>query len=174
MTPRDRMIEKATEYSLGTYSRKFVAPVFQRLIRAEDAARPSGPTPVMVNGQLDDVLRLVGECVCVTCGKRAYWTGNRFQGMHTGHFLASRCNSILFEEDNVAPQCAHCNYYRDGEPQLFRTWMLSVRGEEVVERLEALKTTVVHFTREELVDKKIEYSDRLKAAEIILKGVHRG
>jgi hypothetical protein len=44
--------------------------------------------------------------------------------------------------------------------------MLYVRGEEVVERLERLKTESVSFDREDLVDMRIEYADRLKAAEL--------
>src|SRR5678815_696331 len=90
---------------------------------------------------------------------------------HTGHFLASRVNSILFEEDNVAPQCSSCNFYRSGEQQLFRKWMLEVRP-EAVERLERLKTQSKQFTRDELVDMRIGYAARLKAAEERMKVNH--
>ena len=84
--------------------------------------------------------------------------------MHTGHFLGSRCNSIVYEEANVAPQCSKCNVYRSGAPQEFRTWMLAVRGAEVVERLERLKPQSRQFSREELVDMRIAFQARLKAA----------
>ncbi len=85
--------------------------------------------------------------------------------MHTGHFLASRRNSIVFEEDNVAPQCSKCNRYRSGAPQEFRQWMLAVRGEETVERLERLKTTSRQFSLDELVDMRIAFQARLRDAE---------
>ena len=161
---RQRMIDKAREYQVGTYSRKFVAPVFQQMIRAEAAALLCGGSPAIVDGDLSFVQRLVGECVCITCGKVHPWKGgvDRFSGMHTGHYLASRRNSILFEEDNVAPQCSHCNYQNGGEQQLFSKWMLAVRGIETIERLEALKRTVVVFSRDELVDMRISFADRLK------------
>lgn len=90
--------------------------------------------------------------------------------IETGHFLASRRNSILFEEDNVAPQCKVCNKHRGGEQQLYRKWMIAVRGLEVVERLERLKNEVVSFTREQLVDMRIGYQRRLGAAEERMKG----
>jgi hypothetical protein len=43
--------------------------------------------------------------------------------------------------------------------------MLAVRGADIVERLERLKATTRQFTRDELVDMRIEYAARLKAAE---------
>ena len=161
---RQRMIDKAREYQVGTYSRKFVAPVFQQMIRAEAAANTHDDVVAIVDGELDLVPRRFGECVCITCGKVHPWKGgvDRFSGMHTGHYLASRRNSILFEEDNVAPQCSHCNYQNGGEQQLFSKWMLAVRGIETIERLEALKRTVVVFSRDELVDMRIGFTDRLK------------
>lgn len=163
-----RMLDTAKQFQIGTYSRKFVAPLFQQMIRAEAAAKPTGICEAILDGVLCPRLRAVGECVCVTCGKVLPWKGNgpwKENALHTGHFLASRRNSILFEEDNVAPQCSHCNYHRDGEQQLFRKWMLAVRGQETVERLERLKNEVRTFTRDELVDMRIAYAERLKAAE---------
>ena len=51
----------------------------------------------------------------------------------------------------------------------FRQWMISIRGEEVIERLERLKTKSVSFGRDELVDMRIAYAARLKAAEERMK-----
>ena len=166
MSQRDRMINTARKYSIGTYVNRFVAPEFQRMIRAEAGAQPDGNNVMaVVNGRLEYVYRRRGECVCVTCGSVKPWSGG-LGGMHTGHFVSSRRHSILLEEDNVAPQCSSCNRYHDGMPQQFRLWMEHVRGVEVVERLEALKRTTRKFTRDELVDMRIEYKRRLKEAEI--------
>ena len=165
---RARMIEKAKEYTLGTFSRKFVAVAFQRMVRAEAAARPFLFAAAIQDGTLCSVPRRIGECVCVTCGKVGPWSSG-LGGMHTGHFLASRVNSILYEEENVAPECSRCNRYEGGAPQRFRAWMLAVRGKAVIERLEKLKRTTRTFTREELVDMRIEYQARLKAAEERMK-----
>jgi hypothetical protein len=159
---RERMLDCAKQYQLGTYSRKFVAPVFQEMIRAEAGAMPEGFTTTIINGDIGQSFRSEGDCACVTCGTVKAWDSG-IKGIHCGHFLASRCNSILFEEDNVAPQCSACNYYRSGEPQHFRHWMLEVRP-EAVERLERLKTQSKTFTRDELVDMRIGYKARLDAA----------
>ena len=161
---RDRLIEKAREFTTGTYIRRFVAPKFQKMVRAEWGAQPAGYATAVVDGEVKYIPRQVGQCVCVTCGKVQAWDSG-IKGMHTGHFLASRRNSILFEETNVAPQCSHCNFYLSGAPQAFRRWMLAVHGEEVVERLQHLKTTIRSFERDELVDMRLEFQSRLKAAE---------
>ena len=166
---RERMLEKAREYQTSTYIRKFVAPLFQRVIRAEWGARPADVTPAIVDGELKMVRRDRGECVCVTCGKVLPWDSG-IKGMHTGHFLASRRNAILFEETNVAPQCSSCNYYSAGAQGRFRIWMLACRGEEIVQRLQQLKTTIKKFDREELVDMRLGYMARLQAAEERMMG----
>ena len=160
---RQRMQEKAKQYTLGTYSRKYVAPVFQRMIRAEAGADLLSYPLAIINGEVSGVSRVLGDVVCITCGKTGPWSGG-LSGMHTGHFLASRRNSILFEEDNVATQCSYCNRYQSGAPQRFRLWMEYTRGVETIERLERLKGTVRHFTREELVSLRIGYKARLDAA----------
>lgn len=165
---RERLIQTARQYSAGTYCRKFVSVTFQRMIRAEAAAEPAWATMAVVNGELIGVYRRVGQCVCITCGNVNAWDSG-IKGMHTGHFLASRRNSILLEEDNTAPQCSSCNFYRSGAPNEFRKWMLAVRGLDVIERLEALKRQSVAFTREKLVDMRIAFDRRLKAAESKMK-----
>ena len=165
----ERLLRTAKQYSIGTYVNKFVAPDFQRMIRAEAGAKPSGYYIAIVDGLDCYVHRNVGQCVCVTCGKVLPWSSG-LGGMHTGHFLASRTYSILFEEDNVAPQCSGCNRFRNGEPQKFRLWMESVRGAETIERLERLKATSRPFTREELVEMLIGFRARLKAAEQSMQG----
>ena len=164
MSKRERMLEKAREYTTGTYIRKFVANVFQLMIRAEAGCLPAGQVNAMKGGYLVKVSRRVGECVCVTCGAVHPWKGNQGK-MHTGHFIGSRRNSILFEETNVAPQCALCNRHKNGMPQAFRAWMEFVRGKEEVERLERLRNTTRQFSREELVEMRLGYMERLKIAE---------
>lgn len=168
MTQRDRMIEKSHEVGIGTYVAKFVAKEFQKMIRAEAAAKPTGGVPAIIDGRVENRWRYLGDCVCVTCGALKRWNGG---GMHTGHFVSSRRFSILFEEDNVAPQCNGCNTYRSGMPTQYRLWMEAVRGQEVIERLEGLKLTTRKFTREELVDMRIAFKLRLKEAEHILAEV---
>ncbi len=166
---RQRLLETVIKRGPAQYITQILAPLFQRMIRAEAAALPAGSEMAVVCGELGLVDRQLGQCVCVTCGEVEPWSSG-LGGMHTGHFLASRRNAIVFDEDNVAPQNSRCNRYENGAPQRFRLWMLAVRGQETVERLERLKTTTRQFTREELVDKRIEYAARLKAAEERMRG----
>lgn len=168
---RQRLLEKAKEYQTSTYCRKFVSPIFQKMIRAESGAQDCPYSYAISAGDSDwiaEVPRKIGHCVCITCGKVLRWDSG-IKGMHTGHFIQSRRNSILLEEDNVAPQCSRCNFYLSGNQQAFRKWMIYVRGEDVVTRLERLATESRTFGREELVDLRIGYAARLKAAEELMK-----
>lgn len=168
LAARQKLIDTSRQFAADKYCRKFVAPLFQKMIRAEKAALV-GPCLAVVDGKLTQVTRRVGQCVCVTCGKVDAWNSG-IKGMHTGHFVASRRNSILLLEENCAPQCSSCNFYRDGSPSEFRIWMEAVRGIEVIERIQDLKRTSVSFRHDDLVDMRIEYAKRLKAAELKMKG----
>lgn len=65
-----------------------------------------------------------GYCRCVTCGKRAFWEKD---GMQAGHFIPTRNNSVLINEDLVYPQCYSCNCGADkGKPFEFTKYMLSI------------------------------------------------
>lgn len=164
---RDRMIERARCLSPIRYAQKNVAPIFQQMIRAEAAAKPMGMVPAIVAGELSRVFRRVGECVCVTCGKVLPWKDNGAScgRLDTGHFLAGRTASILFEETNAHPQCVHCNQHLSGNQANYEIWMLAVYGQEVVDHLRRLKNTTRKFTHEEIVDLKISFTARLKEAE---------
>lgn len=170
---RQRMLDSAKAYSTGTYIRKFVAPLFQRMIRSEAGADTRPYVTAVVDGEIRQVPRRVGQVVCVTCGKVEAWSSG-LGGMHTGHFVGSRSNSIIFEGDNVAPQCSRCNVYNHGEAAKFRQWMDAVRGREVVDRLQRLRNESRSFTRDELVDMLIGFRSRLKAAERKMGGQHNG
>lgn len=159
---RNRMIAKAKEYQISTYVSRFVAPVFQTMVRAE-AGVGDARVPAVVRGEVMLIWKANGECVCVTCGKRASWQSG-LGGMHTGHFLGGRRLSILLEEDNCAPQCCKCNVYESGAADRFHLWMLAVRGEDVIQKLTRLKASTRSCTREELVDLRISFQTRLDNA----------
>lgn len=149
-----------------------VAKDFQKMIRAEDAANSDTVRLAVVRGELIDVPRRIGQCVCITCGIVLPWTLPKESPvqMQTGHFLAGRLACILFEEDNVSTQCSTCNGHKSGMPQEYRRWMEAVRGIEVIDRLEALKRKSISLDRETLVDMRLEFNRRLKAAEQTMKG----
>ena len=164
---RQRMLDKAAEMASGTYCRKFVAPIFQELIRAE-AAAITHCVYIKDCDTIVDWTKPLGRCVCITCGKSYPWKGTNL--LDTGHFIASRRNSILLLEENCAPQCKHCNRDHHGRPLEFEQWMRAVRGQDTIDRLKRLKTESVTFDREQLVDMRIEFARRLKVAELKMKG----
>jgi len=170
---RQRMLNTTRKYSVGTYIRKFVAPVFQQMIRAEAAAKPAGPVFAVVTDKARLVHREIGQCVCVTCGRVGPWKGDTMGGgpIETGHFLASRRASIVLEETNAHPQCPHCNRHLGGNQGAYREWMRQVYGQEEIDRLTRLKNTTRHFAKDELVDLRIAFAARLRAAEERIGGV---
>lgn len=167
---RDRQIHECMK-SKPKYQR-LVAKEFQKMIRAEAGADNRQYVTAVVNGTIQQVARRVGQCVCVTCGIVLPWTLPKESPvqMQTGHFLAGRLACILFEEDNVSPQCSTCNGHKSGMPQEYRRWMEAVRGTYAIERLEALKRKSISLDRETLVDMRLEFNRRLKAAEQTMKG----
>ena len=164
-----RMLEKFAEYTLGTCKNK-VATDFQRMIRAEAAAEPPGFVEAVVDGEIDVVWRGVGECVCVTCGTVAWWKGAEIGGgtIETGHFIASRAASIIFEPTNANPQCKRCNRHLSGNQANYELWMQHIYGPDEPDRLRQLRHQPKQFTREELVELRILYMARAKAAELVI------
>lgn len=167
-TPRCRKVLQCKAKGTTKFLTGVVAPLFQKVIRAEYGAEEEGFALAVVGGELEMVFRRRGQCVCITCGKVDAWDSG-IKGIHTGHFLASRRASILLEEANVAPQCSGCNFFRSGAPSEFRIWMERVRGLSEIERLQHLKTQSVSFSRDELVDMWFDFSERLKIAQERMK-----
>lgn len=164
---RQRMIEKAREWSTGTHKNK-VASDFQKMIRAEAGADTRQYVTAIVDGEIRQVKREVGQCVCVTCGTVGPWKSSKWgssNSIETGHFLAGRSQSILFEETNAHPQCVHCNRDLSGNQGVYEMWMRFIYGQEEIDRLRRLKNEPKSFTREQLVDMRISFGERLKAAE---------
>ena len=120
------------------------AKTFQQMIRIEAA----------------DV---AGYCRCVTCGTERQW--NQGFEMQAGHFVASRCNAILFDERNTHPQCSRCNVYLGGNQEAYAKYMYIQYGQNVIDDLNHLRNTTRTFTREELADMRIEFMDRIKVAK---------
>jgi len=166
---RARMLQTAKQYTPGTYMRK-VAQIYQRMIRAEAAAKPEGVVFAITAGKVAEVFRRVGQCVCVTCGKVGPWKGNAIGGgvIESGHFIASRRASVLFEPHNCHPQCKFCNQHLGGDQGNYELYIQHVYGHEEAGRLRRLKNEVKQFTRDELVDMKLDFQARLKAAEELI------
>lgn len=136
---RQRLLNTLKKYSL-TKARNLVATEFQLMIRLE-AIEPDG------------------KLTCVTCGKRSEF------GFDAGHYMGRTRSNTLFDEMNCHPQCKSCNNHQSGALGKYRKYLVKRYGEAAVENLEARGAQTKQWTREELVDLKIEYLRRQKAAK---------
>lgn len=78
--------------------------------------------------------RTKSEGICITCGNRI-----PFKGSNAGHFISSRCNSVLFEEDLTNLQCYSCNVGLMGNYVPYTLKMIDLHGKEWVEEKQNLK-----------------------------------
>ena len=164
---RERMIETSRQWQIGTHAGK-VATVYQKMIRAEAASRPAEITAAIVDGVLVHVFREVGQVVCVTCGKVGPWKSDKSageNGIETGHCEGGRTAAVLFADHNANPQCVYCNRNLSGNVANYKLWIRHLYGQDEVDRLGQLRHQRKQFTHEELVDMRIEFAARLKAAE---------
>ena len=99
----------------------------------------------------------LGMCRCVTCGVSKPWIE-----MQSGHFIAGRTNSILFDERGIHVQCPACNLWRNGAFIEYFIFMEAKYGRPVIEALRALKYKTVKFDRSELLGRIEGYKRRLE------------
>lgn len=72
-----------------------------------------------------------GYVTCVTSGKVFHW-----KDVDAGHFISRSRNRTRYEIDNVWPQSREDNRFKNGEPRLFRDFLIREIGEERVVELE--------------------------------------
>jgi hypothetical protein len=75
-----------------------------------------------------------GFCECRSCGTPYHW-----KQLHAGHFVSGRSGWILFERDNIHPQCYRCNILLKGNWPGYYQYMLDTYGVEKIHALIALK-----------------------------------
>lgn len=82
----------------------------------------------------------VGDmAVCVTCGTVKHWTD-----IHCGHYqhgltYAQGEDGFYVLEENLHPQCAGCNTYRNGMLDKYTLFMIDTYGRELVQELQQLR-----------------------------------
>lgn len=95
--------------------------------------------------------------ICVTCGRES-----DYRELQAGHFLSSRCNSILFEESGVHIQDKACNLFKHGNIENYYPYMLKRYGQKEIDRLKKLKATTRKYTIEELDSLTEELKEKIK------------
>ena len=73
---------------------------------------------------------------CFTCGTQDYWKRGE-----AGHFIHS--SSLDFDERAIHCQCTFCNRFQSGQRDIYKTKMLAMYGQGVVEEIE-LKAKTIH------------------------------
>ena len=98
-----------------------------------------------------------GLVSCVTCD----WRGD-YRDCHAGHFIPRTHPVTQFDRRNLSVQCVSCNVFLSANLAKYEEYMLATHGADVVEELKRLKREAKVWTRDELVDLKIEYMARIK------------
>lgn len=108
--------------------------------------------------RLRDCLKTTGtkeEGVCITCGRRF-----PFKSLQAGHFISSRCNSVLFEEDLVNAQCSGCNLFLNGNYVMYTIIMIKEHGVNWVEEKQKLKYQTKKYTQQDYIDIEKKYREK--------------
>lgn len=119
--------KKDTKHKLSWFKKR-AWDNFSKYIRARDALKTTG--------DLD-------YCLCITCGRKTPTFG--IGCIQAGHFIASRVNSILFDERNCHAQCYSCNVGHGGAYVEYFIKMEELYGREVIDELRALKNQTVTY-----------------------------
>jgi len=107
-----------------------------------------------------------GMCECVTCG-----TVGHYKDMDGGHFVSRGHNATLLVEENIHPQCKHCNKYKNGNIDSYSLFMIDTYGLDAMRELIASKHQPRKFTDTELLELIAEYKLRIKEQEQRLAGL---
>jgi hypothetical protein len=104
-----------------------------------------------------------GFCACVTCNKRYHW-----KDMQGGHFIGRTKIATKVIEENINPQCRHCNLRGMKQTSYvlkYRQWMVEMHGEDFVEWLRAESDRIVKHRRDELEQQIDEANAQIKQLE---------
>ena len=83
-----------------------------------------------------------GYINCVSCGANDHWSN--LQG---GHFISRRSMRFRYAEENIHPQCAHCNMYKAGNLIPYTLAMNEMYGEDAVRDMVRLSNEVYKVSR---------------------------
>lgn len=108
-----------------------------------------------------DCIRFTGNPVlgrCVTCPEDKSW--RPFKELQAGHFIASRRNSVLFDEDIVYTQCYGCNIGKGGNYVDYFVFMEEEWGLEKIEEFRARKNRTVQYRLHDFIELQQLYTDK--------------
>lgn len=99
-------------------------------------------------------------CKCVTCDTTKHW-----KELHAGHFCPAGASSYLrYVENNIHPQCYHCNINLGSNPIEYRIYMIQTYGEKFVEQMLDLRNEIAvrkSYDYQTLIDEWTEQLNQL-------------
>jgi len=96
---------------------------------------------------------------CISCNST---TADTFDG---GHFYKAEVYSgLIFNENNCHKQCRKCNRFMNGNELNYRKGLIARYGIDYVTNLDNICdiNRVKKYTKEELIDKKLQYDIKIK------------
>ena len=105
-----------------------------------------------------------GYCACVTCGKI-----DSYKNMQGGHFMPRGRTVFKLFEENIHPQCPHCNLWGMKQAHYvlkYRQYMVDNYGEKRIKAMERLAWRASpKFNRDEVIEFQRNLKARIKQEE---------
>ena len=104
-----------------------------------------------------------GYVACVTCGVKKH-----YKEMQAGHYVDSRNNSVLFNEELVYPQCVGCNMFKHGNKIKYTKFLMD-KGFTIdqLNDFDNLKFKTKKMNISDFAEIEDEYLDKLVALDIV-------
>lgn len=95
-----------------------------------------------------DAVESDGLVACITCPKRLAHDDSR---LHCGHVIQGLQTKIFayFDRRACHPQCAQCNIFEHGRPDVYIPWFLKTYGEHAFDELRREKFTGLGGTEDD-------------------------
>lgn len=133
--------KKALKEKLKTLTEyeKDARKVYQKWIRMRDEKRP---------------------CISCNATQAKQWDGGHY-------YKAELYSGLIFDERNCHKQCSRCNDLYSGMQLEYRAGLIERYGKEFVEQLESEANSKrdYKYTKQELIDIKNKYSEKVKQLE---------
>lgn len=105
-------------------------------------------------------IKLLHPARCYTCDKAI--SGRDCQA---GHWIPRTYSPVKYDENNVRPQCSHCNEFHAGRPVEFERRLRLEIGDEAVEDLKRRSTDPWKWSRGDLIEQIEYYREQVKEME---------
>jgi hypothetical protein len=93
---------------------------------------------------------------CITCKREVSGSS-----LHCGHWISRKHKGVAYDEHNLAAQCAGCNKWGNGEPQMFEDELRLLYGDKEVNRIRSWVGKPRKWTPAELEDLYHKYKEKL-------------